>query len=306
MVIFCYCAGVCRGNGSSVLEDGRGRDGGGRATTSLQRLRTIRSAAEAEVVRLVAFAAAADRDPAGARAGHGVPVAATERLLPGDILRGARHAVGGVHRQRRRTVLGHGRDGGAGRRPAADQRGGVRAVHARRTPAAAHRVVVGHGVLGRPGGADLRPDGRAAVAAGGRRGVRVQRLGRRARVPVDAGRRTVARLGPGRGRRRARGVRVHAHVCRAQGVPVRGGRRRRCRGHDVRIVRRRVAGHGRVRVRPAARDDGQAVRRDRSTLRLSHGRRRRSGPSRRPVQGGLFDAAVMLYRRGPSRLRIVA
>jgi len=136
-------------------------------------LRTSYSAAEAEAVRLVAFAAAAERDPAGSRAGHRVPVTAIERLLPGDILRRARLTVGGRYRRHRRTVLGHGRDGGAGRRTAADQRCGVRAVHAHRPPAPAHRIVVGHGVLGRPGGPDLRPGDRAAVAADRRRGVRL-------------------------------------------------------------------------------------------------------------------------------------
>ncbi|KAE9539943.1 hypothetical protein AGLY_005195, partial [Aphis glycines] len=54
-----------------------------------------------------------------------------------------------------------------------------------------------------------------------------------------------------------------------------GGGAARFRGRDVRVVRRRVAGHGRVRVRPPARDDGQAVRRDRSALCRRHRRRRR-------------------------------
>jgi len=116
-------------------------------------------------VLLVEFAAAADCDPARARAGHRVPTSAAERLLPGDILRGACHAVGGWHHRPRWTLLGHGSDGGAGRCPPVDQCGRVRAVLARRAPAATDRVVVGHGVLSRPGGADLRPNGGATVAA---------------------------------------------------------------------------------------------------------------------------------------------
>jgi len=171
----------------------------------------------------VAFIAAADGDPARARAGHRVPIAAAEWLLPGDILRSACAAVGGRHHRARRTVLRNGSDGGAGRCPSVDQRGGVRAVRVHRTPAVADRVVVSHGVLSRPSGADSRPNGDAAVAADRRFGVCVQRLGRRTRVPVDADRRTVARFGPGCGRRFDRGVRVHAHVHRAQSVPVRCG-----------------------------------------------------------------------------------
>lgn len=172
---------------------------------------------------LVAFTAATDCDQARARAGHRVPSAAAEWLLPGDILCGACHAVGGWHFRPRWTLLRHGSDGGAGRCPPVDQCGGVCAVLARRAPAATDRVVVGYGVLGGPGGPDLRPNGVATVAADRGRGVRMQRLGRRARIPVDADRRTVARFGPGCGRRFARGVRLHAHVCRAQSVPVRGG-----------------------------------------------------------------------------------
>jgi len=148
-------------------------------------------------VLLVAYAAAADCDPARACAGHRFSSAAAERLLPGDILRGSCHAVGGWHQCPRWTLLGHGSDGGSGRCPPVDQRGGVRAVIARRAPAAPNRLVVVHGVLGRPGGADLRPNSGANVAAYRGLGVRMQRLGRRARVPVDFGWRTVARFGPG-------------------------------------------------------------------------------------------------------------
>jgi len=174
-------------------------------------------------VLLVAFTAATDCDPAGARAGHCVPSAAVEWLLPGDILCGACHAVSGWHFRSQRTLLRHGSDGGTGRCPSVDQRGGVCAVLVRRASAAADRVVVGHGVLSCPGGVDLRPNGVATVAADRGCGVRMQRLGRRARVPVDADRRTVARIGPGCGWRFARGVRIHAHVRRAQSVPVRDG-----------------------------------------------------------------------------------
>jgi len=211
-------------------------------------------------VLLVAFAAAADCHPARARPGHRVPAAAVEWLLPGDILCGACHAVSGRHHRPRWTVLGHGSDGGAGCCPPVDQRGSVRAIHARRAPASTDRVVVGHGVLGRPGGADLRPNSGAAVAANRGRSVCVQWLGWRARVPVDAGRGTVASFGPSCGRRFARGVRIHAHVRRAQSVPIRGGRRRRWfRGHDIRRIRCRIASHGCVCARPPARDYGQAI-----------------------------------------------
>lgn len=176
----------------------------------------------------VVVVTAADGDQADTRVGHGVLVATAQRLLHRNILRGARFPVVGRHR-RRRTVPS-GRADHDGRGPVIDQRGGVRAVVPRRPPAAADRFVVGHGVFGRPGGVDgHRLDGpplllllrqrrrrvRSAgkrVAADRRHDVRVQRFGRRTRVPVDAGRRTLARLGPGRGRRGASRVRVRPNV----------------------------------------------------------------------------------------------
>lgn len=235
MVSRFVAAGVRRGTGPLVLrqrgddnDDDRRRSVGETASEPLQAVGARTGETTEAVLLVVAFGAAANGDRASARAGHCVPVAATERLLPGDILRGARHPVGGRH-GRGWTVLRHGHDGDVGHGPVADQRCGVRVVPARRTPAAVDRVVVGYGVFGRSGGADLhrwpRPTAiGAAVAVDWPHGVRVQRLGRCARVPVDAGRRTVARLGSGRGRRPARRLRVHAHVRRAQSVPVRGGR----------------------------------------------------------------------------------
>lgn len=245
----------------------------------------------------VVVAAAADRDQAGSRAGHRVPVAAAERLLPGDVLRDAGHPHGDgsdrCGRDQRRPAEPDGHADRAGSGAADGQRGRVRAVPARRPPAAADRVLAGHGVLGRAGGAHLPactgrarrlrrlriggPDGRpgagASAPVGRHRRVRLQRLGRRDRVPVDAGRRTAARLGAGRGRRSARRLRVRANVRRPAHVPVRRRARSRrrgrpqFRGHGVCDVRGRLADVSPVRARQSARDAGQTVQGHRAALR---------------------------------------
>lgn len=224
--------------------------------------RRRRSSVPAAVLELV-VGATGDGDRANTRAVRRVPVAAAERLLHRHILRGARCPVNDGRRDEPND--GHGADH-VGRGSVDGQRGGVRVVVASRPQAAADRLVGGHGVFGRfrrvVAGYGRPPTVPGlGVAAGRRRGVRVQRFGGRADVPVDAGRPTVARHRPARGRRGARHVRVRAHVRRAQNVPVRRRLRfpRPFRGRRVRRVRRRLDGHGRVRGRPSARD--VAVRR---------------------------------------------
>lgn len=238
---------------------------------------------------LLVVTATALGDQTRAHIGHRVLVATVERMLPGDILRGAGVPVGGGHlgRRGRRPEPDRYADH-VGRSEAVDQRGGMRVVHSHRPPTSVDRLLVGHGGLGHSGGADLsahnevgrvgrrfrrvrdrrRRRFNAVSTAVRRRGVRLQRIGWRARVPVDAGRRTVARLRASRGRRISRVVRVRAHVHRAQSVPVPGsveqqGRRgRRFGGRRVCRVRRRVFGHGRVRPRLFARNARQTVSRD--------------------------------------------
>lgn len=288
-----YCVIDVRGGmgSSNVLREEAIRRGGSRdarvaGVLLRRRMRAVPTPAAVVVVQVPVLVArtTADGDQAGARAGRRVPVATAQRLLPGDLLRGADLPVDDRRRgDRRRRAVPDGRADRDGRGAAADQRGVVRAVDARRPPAAVDRLVAGHGVLGRSGGVHLsarrghpRRPRAAAVAAGApgrRRRVRLQRLGRRARVPVDVDRRAAARHRPIHGRRAARVVRVRPDVCRAQGVPVRGHaerwrrRRRLLDGRRVRGVRRCLAGHSRVRVRLSARNAGQTDQRDRGVFR---------------------------------------
>lgn len=248
--------------------------------------------AAAAVVVVVAavsvYAAAVLGDQTGKGAGCRVPVATAERLLPDDVLRGARFPVGGRLYKRRDGPVPNGHAYRVRSAQAVGERGGVRAVAVRQPATAVDYLGVGHGVLGRSGGghvfaragsaavqAQRRHDRDAAVpaavAVGGHRGVHVRQFGGRAGVPVGASRRTVARPVPGPGGRGARVVRVLTHVRRALGVPVfhsgRRGRRRWLGGRRVLRVRRRFTANGRLRARSAAGYARKSVRRDRTAIR---------------------------------------
>lgn len=115
--------------------------------------RTVATTLQVQSVTVEVVAAAADRDQASAGAGNRVPVATVERLLPGDILCGTGHPDGDG--RGRWPAEPDGRDDRA-RSGAADyQRGGMRAIPTRRSPAVADRFLSGHGFLGRAGGAHL-------------------------------------------------------------------------------------------------------------------------------------------------------
>lgn len=89
---------------------------------------------------------------------------------------------------------------------------------------------------------------------------------------MDAGRRAAACPGSGFGRCVPGVVRVRVDVCRPQSVPAAGGAERRrgrwqLRGRGVRRVHRLLGGHGRVLLRPSARDARQTFPRNRRALR---------------------------------------
>lgn len=113
-----------------------------------------------KVVSMLGATSTAGGDPADARAGHRVSVAAAERMLRSDILRGAHLSVGDRPGDRHRRRAHPDRRTDCARRcQAADQRGVVCVVLACRSPAAAGRLVAGHGVFGRPGGVHLPAGG---------------------------------------------------------------------------------------------------------------------------------------------------